>query len=287
VALFTVLLLAAVAALLFFTVGPGASTTVPTVRGLTTQAAERALHLAHLTPKVVRTFDEKAKAGVVIASDPPAGREVGQGSTVTLTVSQGAERYAVPRLAGHTQAEAEDRLIKARLTVGKVSQAFSETVPQGQVVSTSPPAGSSVKRATAVALVISKGRQPITILDWTGKPADQAFKALSDAKLTVDATKQDWSDTVPKGSVISQSPATGTLFQKDLVTLVVSKGPQFVVVPDLFGKQEGEATSTLEGLGFTVKIDRYLGGHAGIVANQSIPAGTKAPSGSTITLTVF
>jgi beta-lactam-binding protein with PASTA domain/tRNA A-37 threonylcarbamoyl transferase component Bud32 len=286
VALIALILLAAATAL-WFIAGPGATTTVPTVRGLTTQAAERALHLAHLTPKVVRSFDEKAKAGVVIASDPPAGREVGQGSTVTLTVSQGAERYAVPRLAGHTQAEAEDRLIKARLTVGKVSQAFSETVPQGQVVSTSPPAGSSVKRATAVALVISKGRQPITILDWTGKPADQAFKALSDAKLTVDATRQDWSDTVPKGSVISQSPATGTLFQKDLVTLVVSKGPQFVVVPDLFGHQEGEATSTLEGLGFTVKIDRYLGGHAGIVANQSIPAGTKAPSGSTITLTVF
>jgi len=281
------ILLAAATALWFFIAGPGATTTVPTVRGLTTQAAERALHLAHLTPKVVRSFDETVKAGVVIASDPATGREVGRGSTVTLTVSQGSERYGVPQLVGRSQAEAEQRLTEARLTVGRISQAFSETVPQGQVVSTSPAAYTSVKRATAVALVISKGRQPITIQNWTGKPADQAFKALSDAKLTVDATKQDWSDTVPKGSVISQSPATGTLFQKDLVTLVVSKGPQFVVVPDLFGHQEGEATSTLEGLGFTVKIDRYLGGHAGIVANQSIPAGTKAPSGSTITLTVF
>src|SRR5665811_334983 len=281
VALIALILLAAATAL-WFIAGPGATTKVPTVRGLTTQAAERALHLAHLTPKVVRSFDEKAKAGVVIASDPPAGREVGQGSTVTLTVSQGAERYAVPRLAGHTQAEAEDRLIKARLTVGKVSQAFSETVPQGQVVSTSPPAGSSVKRATAVALVISKGRQPITILDWTGKPADQAFKALSDAKLKVDATKQDWSDTVPKGSVISQSPATGTLFQGDAVTLVVSKGPQFVVVPDVLRKPQAEATSILQGLGFTVKVEKPLGGLLfGLVQNQSIPAGTPAPSGST------
>src|SRR5665647_1047086 len=287
VALIALILLAAATALWFFIAGPGATTTVPTVRGLTTQAAERALHLAHLTPKVVRSFDETVKAGVVIASDPAKGHEVGQGSTVTLTVSQGPERYGVPQLAGHTQAEAEQRLTEARLTVGKVSTAFSETVPQGQVVSTSPAADTSVKRATAVALVISKGRQPIVLQNWTGKPADQAFKALSDAKLTVDATKQDWSDTVPKGSVISQSPATGTLFQKDLVTLVVSKGPQFVVVPDLFGKQEGEATSTLEGLGFTVKIERFAGGPAHRVAIQSIPAGTKAPSGSTITLTVF
>jgi len=286
IALILLILLAAATAL-WFVAGPGATTTVPAVKGLTTQAAERALNQAHLTPKVVRAFDETAKAGVVIASDPATGREVGRGSTVTLTVSQGAERYGVPRLAGHTQAEAEDRLIKARLTVGKVTQAFSETVLPGQVVSTSPAAESSVKRGTAVALVISKGRQPITILDWTGKPADQAVKALSDAKLKVDATKQDWSDAVPKGSVIRQSPATGTLFQGDLVTLVVSKGPQFVAVPDVFGKQEGEATSILVGLGFKVTIERIAGGPAGRVANQSIPAGTNAPSGSPITLIVF
>ena len=285
IALILLILLAAATAL-WFVAGPGATTTVPTVKGLTTQAAERALNLAHLTPKVVRAFDETVKAGEVIASDPPAGREVGQGSTVTLTVSQGAERYGVPRLAGHTQAEAEDRLIKARLTVGKVSPAFSETVPQGQVVSTSPGANTSVKRGTAVALVISKGRQPITIQDWTGKPANQAFKTLSDAKLKVDATKQDWSDTIPKGSVISQSPATGTLFQGERVTLVVSKGPQLVPVPDVFGKQEGDARSILEGAGFTVKIERIAGGFFGTVRFQSIPAGTPTPTGSTITISV-
>ncbi len=286
VALIALILLAAVATLLFFTVGPGASTTVPKVAGLTTQAAERALNVAHLTPKVVRAFDETVKAGVVIASDPAVGREVGRGSTVTLTVSQGAERYGVPRLAGHTQAEAEDRLIKARLTVGKVTQAFSETVLPGQVVSSSPAAETSVKRGTAVALVISKGRQPITILDWTGKPADQAVKALSDAKLKVDATKQDWSDAVPKGSVIRQSPATGTLFQGDAIVLVVSKGPQMVLVPPVIGKQEGEATSILEALGLTVKIERAFGGFFGTVRLQSVDPGAQAPKGSTITLTV-
>jgi len=285
-ALFALLLLAAAAALWFFTVGPGATTTVPKVTGSTTQAAERALTLAHLTPKVVRSFDETIKAGVVIAAQPPAGREVGRGSTVILTVSQGAERYGVPRLAGHSQAEAEKRLTEARLTVGKVSQAFSETVPPGQVVSTSPAADTPVKRGTAVALVISKGRQPIVLQDWKGKPADQAVKALSDAKLKVDATRQDWSDTIPKGSVILQIPATGTFFQGDLVTLVVSRGPQLVVVPPVIGKQEQEATSILEGLGFKVKIERAFGGFFGTVRLQSIAEGTPTPRGRTSTLTV-
>ena len=286
VVLFALILVAAAAALWFFTAGPGASTTVPKVAGSTTLVAQRALTTANLASKVVRSFDETVKAGVVIAADPPAGREVRQGSTVTLTVSQGPERYAVPPLAGRTQGEAEKLLTDARLTLGQVSQAFSETAPPGQVISTLPAADTSVKRATAVALVISKGRQPIQVQDWTGKPADQAVKALTDAKLKVDATKQDWSDTVPKGSVISQSPATGTLFQGDPVTLVVSKGPELVIVPPVIGKQEGEATSILVALGFKVTIERAFGGIFGTVRLQSVDPETQAPKGSTITLTV-
>jgi beta-lactam-binding protein with PASTA domain/tRNA A-37 threonylcarbamoyl transferase component Bud32 len=286
VVVLALILLAAAAALLFFLAGPGASTTVPKVAGSTTQVAELALTNAHLSAKVVRSFDETTRAGVVLVADPPAGREVGRGSTVILTVSQGQERHAVPKLVGRSQAEAEQRLTDAKLAAGKVTEAFSETVPQGQVISTSPVADTSVKRATPVALVISQGRQPIQVTDWTGKPADQAIKALTGAKLKVDATKADWSDTVPAGAVLSQSPATGTLFLGDPVVLVVSKGPQLVAVPDVFSKKVGDAKALLAGLGFMVKIDTVLGGLLGFVKSQTIPAGTLAPSGSTITLVV-
>jgi serine/threonine-protein kinase len=91
---------------------------------------------------------------------------------------------------------------------------------------------------------------------------------------------------VPAGAVLSQSPATGTLFIGDPITVVVSKGPQFVAVPDVFSKKVGDAKARLEGLGFTVKIDKVLGGLLGFVQSQSIPAGTLAPNGSTITLVV-
>ncbi|MBE3075276.1 MAG: Stk1 family PASTA domain-containing Ser/Thr kinase, partial [Actinobacteria bacterium] len=286
VALIALGLVAAAAALWFFTAGPGAETAVPKVVGSTSRVAQRALASAHLDAVVVRSFDETVNAGLVLAGDPPAGREIRRGSTVTLTVSQGPERYRVPRLVGHTRAEAEERVTDARLTVGKVSEAFSETVPQGQVISTSPAASSSVKRATSVALVISRGRQPIAVQDWTGQPVDQAVNALTDAKLKVDATKADWNDTVPKGSVMSQSPATGTLFQGDHVTLVVSKGPQLVPVPNVIGQQERTARSMLERLGFSVKTKRALGGFFRTVRLQSVPAGTGTPRGSTITLTV-
>jgi beta-lactam-binding protein with PASTA domain/tRNA A-37 threonylcarbamoyl transferase component Bud32 len=286
VALLAVILVAAAAALWFFVAGPGATTQVPTVTGLTTAVAQRSLTTAQLSAKVVPSFDERVKAGLVLASDPPAGREVGQGSTVSLTVSRGPERYAVPALVGRTRAEAQDRLTHARLGLGKVSEAFNEAVPQGQVISTSPAAGTSVRRATTVALVTSKGRQPITVHDWTGQGADQAISALTDAGLQVDASKRDWSTSVPKGSVISQSPTSGTLFHTDSVTLVVSKGPELVRVPIVIGKAEGDATSTLEALGFKVKIERPFGGSVGSVGLQSVLPGRTAPKGSTITLVV-
>ena len=285
-ALIAAALVVAATTLLFFTAGPGGRTTVPRVVGSTVAAAQKALAAAHLDARVVPAFDENAKAGVVLNGDPRAGREVGRGSTVTLTVSKGPERYDVPQLVGRTQTDAQQRLVEALLSVGPVSKAFSETVPQGQVISTSPAASTPVKRAAPVALVISHGRQPIQLTDWTGQPADKAAAAMTKAKLKVDSAKQDWNDTIPKGYVISQTPATGTLFEGDLVTLVISKGPQLVPVPSVISEQEQAAMAILEGLGFKVKVDRAFGGYFGTVRFQSVPPGSTAPKGSTITLTV-
>ena len=281
-------LLIAVATLLFFTAGPGAKTAVPKVEGLTSVVAEKALAQAHLDSTVVSSFDESIRPGVVMRGDPPAGRDLSRGSIITLTVSKGPERYRVPSLAGRTQADATQRIVDALLAVGSVSKAYNETVPPGQVIFSSPVADTSVKRATGVSLVISQGRQPITLADWTGQPVDKAVAALTNARLKVDSTKQSWSDTVPQGSVISQSPTTGTLFEGGLVTLVVSRGPQLVVVPDVVGQQEQPATAALQGLGFTVNVKRILGGFFGTVRAQSTPGGTNAPKGpaTKITLTV-
>jgi eukaryotic-like serine/threonine-protein kinase len=287
VALIALLLVAVAAAVLFFTEGPGAKTAVPKVIGSTTLAAQKALTRAHLDARTVRSFDETVLAGVVLAGSPQAGQVIRRGSTVLLTISRGPERYGVPQLIGRTQAESEQRVTDASLTLGKVSKAFSETVPQGQVISTTPGAHTRVKRATPVALVVSSGRQPVEIIDWTGRPVDQGVAALSATGLKVETTRADWSETVPKGSVISQSPATGSLFRGDRVTLVASKGPPLVTVPNVIGQREGSARSMLEDLGFTVRVDRALGGFFRMVRLQSVEPGTETAKGTTITLTVI
>ena len=91
---------------------------------------------------------------------------------------------------------------------------------------------------------------------------------------------------MPKGSVIRQDPAGGTLFRGGKVTLVVSKGPELVKVPDVERKQEDEARAILERAGFKVEVQRFLGGAFGTVRLQDPGGGSMAPKGSTVTLTV-
>ncbi len=270
----------------WFLAGPGSPTTVPRVTGTTYEQAQSALGTAHLGASRVDAFDETVPKGVVMSTDPGAGTEVRRGQDVAVTVSKGPERYTVPTIIGSSRTEAEARLAEVKLTVGKSTEAYDEKVQAGLIVSVKPKEGTALKRGAAVDIVISKGRKPIEVTNFTGKPADEASKALADAGLEVDATEQANSDTVPKGSVISQSPATGTLYKGDPVKLVVSKGPVMVTVPDVQGKQEGEATQILKAAGFEVKIDRFMGGIFGTVRSQDPAANTEQPKGSTITLVI-
>lgn len=270
----------------WFLAGPGSPTVVPQTTKLTFAQAQTALERAHLGAEQVESFDESVPKGIVMSTDPGAGQEVRRGTDVKVTVSKGPERYAVPNVVKKSAAEARDQITAAKLTVGTTKEAFDDSIAAGLVVGVDPKVGTQLKRGTKVNLVVSKGRQPIQVTDFTNKPASEAVDALSKAGLEVDATEQANSDTVAKGNVISQSPAGGTLFKGDPVKLVVSKGPVLVKVPDVQGKQEAEAKAILEGAGFKVVVERFMGGIFGTVRSQEPGANTEQPKGSTIKLVV-
>ncbi len=269
----------------FFVLGPGATSAVPAVQGQTQDQAVAAIEAVELDAVVSEAFDEEAPKGEVMSVDPPAGTNLRRGTDVQLIVSKGPERYAVPEVVGTTLAEARLRIADASLAVGEVTESFSEKVPDGQVISTDPEQGAEQKKGTEVALTVSKGRKPITVPDVTGASSSAAAKQLTELGLTVDATEQENSDTVAEGDVIRQSPADGTLFKGDEVSLVVSKGPVMVDVPNVVGQQLTEARKALEDVGFTVEVRKALGGFFGTVRLQD-PAGGTAPKGSTVTLTI-
>ena len=202
-------------------------------------------------------------AGEVVATDPdPGSRVLGEG-TVTLTVSLGKERYDVPDLAGMTEDQAQDALADANLSFGKSVERWNEVVPAGTVIRSDPEAGKTLKPDAAVDLVVSKGKQPIKLKDWTGKSADEAEQAMTEKGLEVERVGEEYSDDVPEGDVLSQTPASGTLFRGETVELVVSQGPELVAVPDgLVPMGVDAATERLTDLGFQVEVEQgsaYLG----------------------------
>ncbi|MGL4743260.1 MAG: Stk1 family PASTA domain-containing Ser/Thr kinase, partial [Dermatophilaceae bacterium] len=269
----------------FFILGPGAAATVPRVTGLTQMAAVDDLRNVHLGATIVEDFSEDAAAGQVLRVLPGPGSTVRRGSDVELIVSKGPERYLVPDVIDADLDEARARLGKENLAVGRVTKEFNDDIADGRVISSDPAAGASLKRDTPVGLVVSRGRRPLDVPDVAGVPAPEARKTLEKLGLTVRAGTQQNSDTVPAGSVISQSPQDRSLFDGDTIMLVISKGPVLVTVPNVIGQQVGEARRILEQAGFQVRVEEAFGGFFGTVRLQD-PAGGRAPRGSTVALTV-
>ncbi|HSO65971.1 MAG TPA: PASTA domain-containing protein, partial [Ornithinibacter sp.] len=261
-------------------------TTTPGVLGLDESSASAELETAGLEPRVGDpAFSENVAEGLVIATDPEPGGQVLDGGEVTLVLSLGPERYDLPALKGMTEDEAQDALAETNLEFGESVGRWSETVPEGQVVRTTPRAGTTLKPGATVDLVLSRGRKPLEIKDWTGKPFDSAQQALEGRRLEVSVTGEEFSDAVPEGYVISQDPTTGTLFRGDTVSFVVSKGPELVEVPGTKAMGVEAATELLEGLGFVVvteRSDTYLG--LGFVLDSDPGSGEDVAKGSTITL---
>jgi beta-lactam-binding protein with PASTA domain len=101
----------------------------------------------------------------------------------------------------------------------------------------------------------------------------------------VDRHREENSETVPEGDVISQDPRTGALFKGDKVSLVVSKGPVLVPVPKVEGMGTEAARQALVAAGFQVQTEKtqyYVG--LEYVVNQSPGPRKKAPQGSTVTI---
>jgi serine/threonine-protein kinase len=283
------LLLAAAVGVGAWWVGFGRYATTPGVLRLSQAAATQKLASAGLHVRVSSpAYSDTVAKGQVMASDPAPGGRVAHGGTVTITLSRGVEQYPVPNLAGASLADAKAALAKIKMNVPTPAQAWSETVPQGQVISTTPKAGTVLRPGTAVTLTVSKGRQPITVGDWVRKSAAKAEQTLTKRGLKV-ATQQDYSDSVPAGKVISQSPGTGTLHRGDTVSLLVSQGPPMVTIPGgLRGAGVDDATNKLEALGLTVETHKsqfYAG--LGYVISVSPGSGQEVRKGSTVVLSLF
>ena len=268
-----------------FTAGPFGTVQIPQVDGSAQGAAVSKIVDAGFTTSIRQEFSETVPAGSVVSTSPSGSTR--RGSAITLNVSKGKERFSVPTLVGLTQEDATAAVSAQHLKVGTITQQYDDSVPSGQVISSTPDTGASVKRDSTVDLVVSQGPQPVGVPNVTGQSQNSAEAALADAGLKVAYGDAENSDTVPSGRVISQDPPSGQqAHHGDTVTLVLSKGPNMVTMPDVTGKDTATATQILQNLGLKVTVDRYFGGIFDTVRSQSEDKGSKVKVGTTIRLAV-
>ena len=266
--------------------GPGSYLTMPTTTGRNLADVQADLGAIGLASSVEEEFSDDVQSGIVTHSDPDGGSSVHKSTNVQLYVSKGIDMKDVPNVVGKGQDEASRTLTDAGLALGAVTDAYSEDVPPGQVISQSVAAGTSLAHDSTVDVVLSKGREPRTVPTLTGKGASAAKSSIEALGLVASPTEA-YSDTVPEGQVISQQTREGsTVYRGDSVSYTVSKGPEMVTVPDVVGLQRQEARNKLEGAGFTVQEDLILGGFFNTVRSSDPAGGSKVKKGSTVTISV-
>lgn len=267
-------------------VGPGSKVIVPSLAGLTVKQATSELADLGLDLKVEREeFSEDIPEDRVINSSPAGGGRISPDGTVEVTISKGKERYIIPTLQG-LKIEIAERLINDnKLVVGEVIEEFSSEFPKGFIMRSSPVAGERIKRDSQVTLYISKGIEQIGISSYQGKSGEQALNELTEAGFDVE-TKYVFSEDLPIGAVVSQLPRTGDIDKGSVITLTVSKGSEFVFIPNLFSLTQAMAVDTLKDLDLKVIIKKVGDKKIKVVTNISPKVGERVKRGSTVTITV-
>ncbi len=163
--------------------GP-APAAVPDVVGFQIEQARQLLMAQGFTVVEEPRVSEDAAVGEVVDQEPGPGEEAAKGSEVRLFVSSGPAGRPVPNVAGRSVGEASNLLGQAGFTVTQTSEP-SDSVEEGLVIRTDPPADTVLPRDSAVTIVVSSGPADVTVTSVVGLSRDNAIDALQSAGFEV------------------------------------------------------------------------------------------------------
>jgi len=260
---------------------------VPDLTGKTVEEAQVLLTEAGFTlAEPTLEYSKEVEAGLIMDQSPVPNAQAEEGTVVAITVSKGPRQVEVPEVLGLTEDEAIAAIEGAGFVARSLPDQASNKVDVGEVMKQNPEPGAMVDEGSEVQYVVSRGPDLATVPNVVGKKQSSAQSTLKDAGFKV-STKSEFSDTVAEGVVISQNPSKGLEVAKgSTVTIVVSKGPERIKVPDVIGKTEGDAKALLENAGLKAKVTYELHSSSGTVFEQSPSPDTLVARGSTVDILV-
>lgn len=237
--------------------------------------------------KATWQIKDGTKRGELISQSISAGQNVPKGSGINLVYSNGPETTKMPNVVGMPLDQAKQAIYEAGVDVSEVNVVEKPGVSENTVTSSSIQAGAEVTNGNGVNLEVANGR--VGIPDWTGKTKDFVEQDAKKHGIKVKYLEED-SDKTP-GTVLSQSPkATESAPTNEVqVTIARSAKASDISVPDVVGKSEQEAQSTLATAGLrkisTVKVPNCAVSSSQVT--QTIPAaGGSVKSDTDVTIIV-
>lgn len=212
---------------------------------------------------------------------------VGLGTAWALGLFQPGD-VEVPDLTKQTAEEATLTLQGAELTLGTVTEEFSEEAV-GTIIGQDPKAGARVSKETSINVTVSKGVEMVAVPDVAGLSENDAYNALKSAEFDLQPVQRVYNAKVAKGFSIGTTPTAGVMLPKGSpVTLIVSEGIETKAIPDVTGKTTADAKAALEAAGFkvTTREEYHATVAKGKVISQDPDEGVVVQTGSTVTLTI-
>ncbi|MBU6255000.1 MAG: Stk1 family PASTA domain-containing Ser/Thr kinase [Actinomycetales bacterium] len=173
-------------------------------------------------------------------------------------------RVVVPSVVGGSFDEAVSVISPLGLNAVVVENRFDEEIPKGKIIESIPSGGGKIDAGGSVKLIVSKGPERYAVPITKGLTPEAAQLAIEKSPLVVGTITEIFSSDIPKGFVISTSPASGTLVKRDTtVNVLVSKGIEQVALASYLGKSGEQALNELTEAGFVVE--------AGYAFNETVP----------------
>ena len=213
-------------------------------------------------------------------------------ATIAFSVLGGGKNeISVPDVSNLSESAARSKLQEAGLkAAGQTEEITSDKIPEGKVVKTNPEAKAIVQKGREVVLYISTGGRKIKMKDYTDMEYKEAVEALVklDFKESKIKKKEEYSDTVEKGKIISQTPEANSEVTPDKtsVKFVVSKGAKPIKISDYVGMTINEALLDLANNGINEsqvkQTQQESDKEAGTILSQTPSAGSSVTPGNTV-----
>lgn len=204
---------------------------IPSVATLSLEDAMKQLQdLGFVIGEITERNDDNIEINHVIESNPRAGISREKGSEIDLVVSLGIESSEMVDYVTR-QIEQVQAMLENRDFVDIIVDNVYSNLPVGEIIEQSPLAGESIIPAeTTIVFKVSQGRKLVEVSDLTlyTQPALKDYERSSG--LVVKIKGEENSETVPAGSVISQTPKEGVeIAEGETVEVVLSIGPPKIV----------------------------------------------------------